>query len=107
MERKNDGNVFVKNWLNEFTWLAYSKLYDGAFCIPCVFVGLSTGHNCGKLNSLYKSPQTFWTSAHSKLKARVSERCKMHQCCCSHGKLYVDKTRRSHCDQYQVISGAK
>ena len=48
-----EGNVekkrpkcFVNNWLNEFSWLAYPKLYDGAFCIPCVFFGLSTGHNC-------------------------------------------------------------
>ena len=69
---------FVKNWLKEFSWLAYSKLYDGPFCIPYVFFGLSTGHNCGKLNYLYKSPLTFWTSTHSKLKAHVSERCKMH-----------------------------
>ena len=69
---------FVNNWLNEFSWLAYSKLYDGTFCIPCVFFGLSTGHNGGKQNSLYKSPLTFWTSDHSKFKAHVSQRCKMH-----------------------------
>ena len=50
-ERKRQKR-FVKNWLNEFSWFAHSKLYDGAFCIPCVFFGLSTGHNCGKLNSL-------------------------------------------------------
>jgi len=27
---------FQKQWLNEFTWLAYSNIYNGAFCKWCV-----------------------------------------------------------------------
>ena len=27
---------FQKQWLNEFTWLTYSNIYDGAFCKWCV-----------------------------------------------------------------------
>ena len=27
---------FQKQWLNEFTWLAYSNIYNRAFCIWCV-----------------------------------------------------------------------
>jgi len=27
---------FQKEWLNEFTWLAYSNIYNGAFCKWCV-----------------------------------------------------------------------
>ena len=58
---------FVKNWLKQYNWLAYSKLYDGAFCIPCVFFGHSHGHNGEKLCNLYSQPLTFWTSASTKL----------------------------------------
>ena len=27
---------FQKQWLNEFTWVAYSNIYNGAFCKWCV-----------------------------------------------------------------------
>ena len=27
---------FQKQWLNEFTWFAYSNIYNGAFCNLCV-----------------------------------------------------------------------
>ena len=30
---------FKYSWLQTFGWLAYSKLYDGKFCVPCVFFG--------------------------------------------------------------------
>ena len=57
---------FLPNWLKVHNWLSYSKLYDGAFCYPCVFFGHSTGHNRRKLDVLYKSPLTYWTSASGK-----------------------------------------
>ena len=57
---------FLSKWFNDYEWLSYSQLYDGAFCYPCVFFGHGSGHNSGKLNLLFKSPLTGWTSATSK-----------------------------------------
>ena len=59
---------FVHQWLNRYTWLVYSKHLDGAFCLPCVLFGRQTGHNGAKLDKLFKSPLTYWTSACSKSK---------------------------------------
>ena len=69
---------FVWGWLDTYNWLAYSKLFDGAFCVPCVFFGHSFGHNSGKLDNLFKSPLTFWTSATSKYNSH-SKQCEMHK----------------------------
>ena len=68
---------FLSNWFNDYEWLSYSKLYDGAFCYPCVFFGHGSGHNSGKLNLLFKSPLTGWTSATSKFNHHQTN-CKMH-----------------------------
>ena len=58
---------FCANWLNRCTWLCYSKLYDGAFCLCCVLFGRETGRNGAKLTKLFKEPLTNWKSAASKL----------------------------------------
>ena len=68
---------FLSNWFNDYEWLSYSKLYDGAFCYPCVFFGHGPGHNSGKLNLLFKSPLTGWTSVTSKFNHHQTN-CKMH-----------------------------
>ena len=59
---------FQYQWLTRFTWLAYSKHVNGAFCVPCVLFGGHCGHNSSKLVTLFKSPLTYWTSALTKLK---------------------------------------
>ena len=46
--------------------LAYSKYLDGAFCLPRVLFGVQCGRNSNKLEKLYKSPLTLWTSAISR-----------------------------------------
>jgi len=33
---------FQTQWLNEFTWLAYSNIYNGAFCKWCIVFALQT-----------------------------------------------------------------
>jgi hypothetical protein len=58
---------FTASWLNRWSWLCYSKLHDGAFCLSCVLFGQETGHNCQKLNKLFKEPLTNWKSAATKL----------------------------------------
>ena len=45
--------------------------------MPCVLFGRQTGHNSGKLDKLFKSPLTLWSSAHSKF-IKHQNGCKMH-----------------------------
>jgi len=48
---------FQKQWLNEFTWLAYSNLYNGAFCKCCVVFAPQTVSRSAKLpGSLVSGP---------------------------------------------------
>ena len=54
---------FSASWLNRWSWLCYSKLYDGAFCLSCVLFGHQCGHNSSKLSKLFKDPLTNWQSA--------------------------------------------
>ena len=54
---------FVSSWLQQFPWLAYSKRFDGAFCVPCVLFGRKTGANASKLDKLMKSPFVDWSCA--------------------------------------------
>ena len=77
MEGDNRKKRFVKNWFKHYSWLAYSKLYDGAFCVPCIFFGSPVGHNADKLTVFFKKPLTCWTSATGKLKDHATC-CKMH-----------------------------
>ena len=58
--------------------LAYSKYLDGAFCLPCVLFGVHCGRDSNKLEKLYKSPLTLWTSAISRFTKHASGKCEMH-----------------------------
>ena len=70
---------FIYNWLNTFKgWLAYSALYDGAFCYACVLFGIESGHNKGKINRLFQSPLNYWSSAYTKMKNH-EDKCQMHK----------------------------
>jgi len=40
---------FQKQWLNEFTWLAYSNIYNGDFCKWCVVFAPQTVSSSAKL----------------------------------------------------------
>ena len=54
-------------WLDRWSWLCYSKLYDGPFCLSCVLFGCETGHNGSKLTKLFKEPLTNWQNTATKL----------------------------------------
>ena len=69
----------VWGWLKRFPWLAYSKFLDGAFCLPCVFFWVQCGRNSNKLDKLYKTPLTLWTSAMSRFTKHARGKCEMHR----------------------------
>ena len=80
VECSNSKRHFVWGWLKGFPWLAYSKFLDGAFRLPCVFFGVQCGRNSNKLDKLYKTPLTLWTSAMSRFTKHASGRkCEMHK----------------------------
>ena len=69
---------FKPDWLVRFPWLLYSKYLDGAFCLPCVCFGIESGKNGAKLNKLFRSPLTFWTSACTKFQLHSSGKSDVH-----------------------------
>ena len=79
--RENDGKdrKFWQEWLLTFPWLAYSKYLDGAFCLPCVCFGRECGKNGAKLERLFRSPLTCWTSAKSRLDKHAGGKCETHK----------------------------
>ena len=59
----SSGRKFQWRWLEEFKWLSYSAVLDGAFCLSCVFFGRESTHNASKLSCLFKEPLKNWGTA--------------------------------------------
>ena len=76
MEGSNSNCHFVWRWLKRFPWLA--KYFDGAFVYRVFFFGVQCGRNSNKLEKLYNSPLTLWTSAISRFTKHASGKCEMH-----------------------------
>ena len=72
------GRKFQHNWLEKFSWLAYSPKLDGAFCINCVMFGGERSRNAAKLDHLFKSPLQNWSVAMQRLKDHASK-SRFHQ----------------------------
>ena len=49
-------------WLSKYTWLYYSKLLDGAYCINCVLFS-GNAQNIGKMQQLSSVPFRDWKNA--------------------------------------------
>ena len=69
---------FKPDLLVRFPWLLYSKYLGGAFCLPCVCFGGESGKNGAKLNKLFRSPLTFWTSACTNFQLHSSGKSEVH-----------------------------
>ena len=67
---------FVYPWLTTYKWLAYSKVIDGCFCLPCMLFGVRSGHNATKQVRLVSEPLIYWTSACGRL--RMHETSMLH-----------------------------
>ena len=51
---------------------------DGAFCLPCVCFGMECGKNGSRLDKLFRSPLTFWTTAISRLQSHSCGKSETH-----------------------------
>ena len=69
---------FKPDWLVRYPWLVYSKYLDGAFCLPCLCFGIEFGKNGSKLDKLFRSPLTFWTTAMAKFRQHSSGKSEVH-----------------------------
>ena len=65
---------FWLEWLARYSWLAYSKYVDGAFCVPCVCFGMKGG----RLSKLFVSPLTFWSTAITRFQNHSLGNCETH-----------------------------
>jgi hypothetical protein len=54
---------FCHKWLDEFSWIAYSELHQGAFCVPCVAFAKSGGKGSQPLGHLVKTKFDNWKKA--------------------------------------------
>ena len=69
---------FKPDWLLGYPWLVYSKYLDGAFCLPCLCFGIEFGKNGSKLDRLFRSSLTSWTTAMPKFKQHSSGKSEVH-----------------------------
>ena len=63
--QKNNHRSFRLEWLNTYSWLAYSPTLDGAFCLPCVLFGSKFKAKCYKVKNLFTEALTYWPNAKS------------------------------------------
>ena len=87
---------FQKQWLNEFTWLAYSNIYNEAFCKWCVVFAPQTVNRSAKPpGSLVSGPRCNYEKA--KEHYSNHQNCHYHKLCAAKFDNFVqtdaDKSR--------------
>ena len=65
--------LFVENAQDK--WLTYSEHLDGAFCFACMLFGRRIGKNSSKLDKLFRSPLTTWSTATLRFIAHENSIC--------------------------------
>lgn len=74
----NSQRRFQHSWLTRFSWLAYSAVDNGGFCLNCLLFGTEGVHNASKLQRLVSSPLLPSTSSSKKLTDHAMK-SKVHQ----------------------------
>ena len=69
IEAQSRKRCFQYNYLQQYSWLAYSKYLDACFCLPCVlFLHKTESVQSSRLIRLYTEPFIHWTMAASRLR---------------------------------------
>lgn len=69
---KTNGRCFRYNWLElHSSWLCYSPLKDGAYCLSCVLFGDRFPGRASKLKNLFSEPLRRWNDAASAFRRHV------------------------------------
>nr|XP_004211281.1 unnamed protein product [Hydra vulgaris] len=58
-----NGRSFQFMCIEKFPWLTYSKIFDGAFCLPCVLFGCNFPSECSLVEKLFCKPFDRWNDA--------------------------------------------
>ena len=66
-----NGRSFQHTWIDKFPWLTYSKMFDGAFCLPCVLFGYNFSSECTTLERLFSKPLNYGNDASAYFKKHV------------------------------------
>ena len=74
----NPKRRFQHSWLTQYSWLAYSAIDNGGFCLDCLLFGPKGVHNASKLQRLVSSPLLPSTSSNKKL-ADHAMKSKVHE----------------------------
>ena len=69
--KNSNGRSFQRSWIDKFPWLTYSKLFDGAFCLPSVLFGHSFPSECTIVERLFSKPFNYWNDASAHFKEHV------------------------------------
>jgi len=81
---------FQKQWLNEFTWLTYSIIYNGAFCKWCVVFAPQTVNRRAKPpGSLVSGPRCNYEK--SKEHYNNHQNCHYHKLCAAMFDNFVQR----------------
>ena len=65
---KTNDRSFRYEWLHLYSWLCYSPLKDGAFCLSCVLFGDRFPGKAMKIKNLFSEPLRRWSGAAYTLK---------------------------------------
>ncbi|XP_065667742.1 uncharacterized protein LOC136088029 [Hydra vulgaris] len=68
---------FLHKSLLEYSWLAYSQIKDGAYCIPCTLLGSRIPNNTTIINFIQK-PFKIWGNA-TRVYMDHNNNCRLHQ----------------------------
>ncbi|XP_065678112.1 uncharacterized protein LOC136093121 [Hydra vulgaris] len=61
---------FLHKWLLEYSWLAYSQIEDGAYCLPCTLLGSRIPNNTSIINFIRK-PFKIWVDIDNQRKKLI------------------------------------
>lgn len=89
----NKARAFQHDWFRKYSWLVYSEMMDGGFCLPCV---LFAKHS-SDFGQLVTSPLTSFTSASNRLKEH--EKKKYHNSALADADTFL----RVYCQQQASV----